>query len=70
VLSVPAKAAALFHGLFPGLTASLLGVVNRLLPSPGGIGTGAKRGRDSESAVTRSPLTRLSREAARRNNEV
>jgi NAD(P)-dependent dehydrogenase (short-subunit alcohol dehydrogenase family) len=32
VLSIPAKVLARFHGLFPGLTADLLGTVNRLLP--------------------------------------
>jgi hypothetical protein len=30
--------AALFHGIFPGATAELLGLVNQLLPGPGGIG--------------------------------
>src|ERR671933_1496025 len=38
ILSLPAKAATWFHGLFPGLTSDLLGLVNRGLPGPGGIG--------------------------------
>ncbi len=32
VLTTPANVMARFHGLFPGLTADLLGMVNRLLP--------------------------------------
>jgi NAD(P)-dependent dehydrogenase (short-subunit alcohol dehydrogenase family) len=70
VLSLQAKAIALCHGLFPGLTADVLGQVNRLLPSPGGIGHARVEGRDSESEVTRSWLTWLTRRAARRNNEL
>jgi len=41
VLSLPAQLATLFHGVFPGVTADLMGVVNRLLPTAGGIGTRA-----------------------------
>jgi NAD(P)-dependent dehydrogenase (short-subunit alcohol dehydrogenase family) len=33
ILSFPADAAARFHGLFPGLTSDLMGVVARMLPS-------------------------------------
>jgi NAD(P)-dependent dehydrogenase (short-subunit alcohol dehydrogenase family) len=69
MLSAPARAAALFHGIFPGLTADLLGWVNRLLPGPGGIGSHRARGRDSESAWTESVLTRSTALAAARNNE-
>jgi NAD(P)-dependent dehydrogenase (short-subunit alcohol dehydrogenase family) len=32
ILGAPAQFLALFHGVFPGLTADLLGAVNRLLP--------------------------------------
>ncbi len=70
VLSLPAKAAVLFHGLFPGLTADLLGLINRLLPGEGGIGTASARGGESESPLTRSVLTSLTAAAARRNNQV
>jgi NAD(P)-dependent dehydrogenase (short-subunit alcohol dehydrogenase family) len=69
VISLPAQLAALFHGIFPGLTADLLGVVNRALPEPGGIGTETARGRESESPLTRSILTLLTRRAAAANNE-
>jgi NAD(P)-dependent dehydrogenase (short-subunit alcohol dehydrogenase family) len=70
VLSLPAKAAAAFHGLFPGLTAELLAIVNRVLPGPGGIGTASARGADSESALAPSWLTALGDEAANRHNQV
>lgn len=36
-LSLPARVAAAFHGLFPGTTATVLGAIDRfLLPAPGG----------------------------------
>jgi len=70
VLSLPAKAAAAFHGLFPGLTADILGAVNRLLPGPGGIGAEKREGRDSASSLAPSALTALSDRAAVRNNEM
>jgi len=70
VLSLPAKLAVKFHGLFPGLTANLLALVDRLLPAPGGIGTELRAGKDSESSATPSALTTLTEEAARRNNEM
>ncbi len=69
VLGLPAQCAALLHGVFPGLTADLLGFVNRLLPAPGGIGTEHAVGKDSK-ALTPSWLTALSDRAARRNNEL
>ena len=59
-----------FHGVFPGLTADLLALVNRMLPGPGGIGTGRVKGKESTSALSPSWLTALTEEAARRNNEI
>jgi short-subunit dehydrogenase len=70
VLSLPAKAAVLFHDLFPGLMADILGVINRLLPGPGGIGAARAKGKDSESGLTPGWLTGLTDQAALRNNEV
>ncbi len=69
ILSLPAQAAARFHGVFPGLTADLLGLVNWLLPGPGGIGAARAKGKDSGSALSPSPLTVLSDRASVRNNE-
>ena len=70
VLSIQAKAAVLFHGIFPGLTADLLGQVNKLLPEPGGIWTASAKGKDSTSEASPSWLTTLSDQAAVRNNEI
>lgn len=68
--TLPAKIGAAFHGVFPGLTADLLGLFNRLLPGPGGIGTRAVKGKKSRSRWSPSFLTVLSEKAAARNNEV
>lgn len=65
-----AKLAATFHSLFPGLTADLLGVANRLLPAAGGIGTRSAKGYESESRITRSWLTAGNQEAAGRHNQI
>lgn len=70
ILSIQAELAVRFHGLFPGLTADILGFVNRFLPDAGGIGTRRTQGKDSRSSVAPSWLTALSDEAARANNEV
>jgi NAD(P)-dependent dehydrogenase (short-subunit alcohol dehydrogenase family) len=69
-LSLPARVADLLHAVFPGLTADFLGLVNRLLPGPGGIGKAIARGEDSESWISPSLLTALSDQAAVRNNEL
>jgi hypothetical protein len=64
ILGVPANILSWFHGLFPGATADLLGVVSRLLPN-GSILT--ERGGDT-SALRRPVLrvlTTLGRQAAR-----
>ncbi len=70
VLSIQAQLAVKFHGLFPGLTADMLGLVNRLLPGPGGIGKRRAKGKESESALSPSVLTALNETAARNNNEM
>jgi len=69
ILTVPAKLAVWFHGLFPGLTSDILAVVNRTLPGPGGIGTQRVRGWQSQSEWAPSALTALSDRATRQNNE-
>jgi short-subunit dehydrogenase len=70
VLSLPGKLAALAHGIAPGLVSDINGWVNRLLPGPGGIGTQAARGSESESSAAPSVLTTLTERAARENNEM
>lgn len=70
ILTPQAKLAAMFHGLFPGLTSDILGVVNRALPSAA-MGEGQSRhlGKESETFVTKSPATALGRRAADEFNQ-
>ena len=70
ILSVPAKVAAILHGLLPGAVEDLLGLANRLLPGSGGIGRQARTGTRSASKVSRRWATKLNDEAAGENNEV
>ena len=70
MLTLPAKLAVAFHGLFPGLTADLLGPANMLLPGPGGIGKERALGKESYSEVSPSWATTLNEQAAARNNEI
>jgi NAD(P)-dependent dehydrogenase (short-subunit alcohol dehydrogenase family) len=55
VLSVPANLLARFHGLFPGLTADILSLVNRLLPRADGAPTQRERGMEIHERM-RSPV--------------
>lgn len=70
ILSLPAKLAVGFQSLFPGMTAEMLKLANRMLPGPGGIGTQRASGSESESSLAPSLLTSLSDQAAQRNNEL
>ena len=70
VLSLPAKAAVLLHGIAPKLVTGALSVAALLLPKSGGIGTGRARGAESESAITESLLTTLGKKAERDYNQV
>jgi NAD(P)-dependent dehydrogenase (short-subunit alcohol dehydrogenase family) len=71
VLSIQAKAAATLFALFPGISTQIAGMLNQfVLPAPGGIGEMRARGHESETPLTKSWLTRLSRLAERENNEV
>lgn len=67
ILTTPANVAARFHGVFPGVTADILGLVDRLL-LPRGQNREGKRGK--ETGTLQSPLfsaiTILGRLAARR----
>jgi hypothetical protein len=70
ILSVSAQLAAQVHGVFPGLTADALSLINRLLPAPGGIGTETRTGAQSSSKISPSWVTALNERAARRNNQI
>ena len=71
ILSLPAKLLAAFHGLLPGTTTDILSWLNRALPATGESPAANVRrtGYESESALTKSPLTALTRKAAAKNNE-
>jgi len=71
ILSLPAKLLAAFHGLLPGTTVDVLAWVNRALPATGESAAANERrlGYESETPLTRSFLTTLTKQAARRNNE-
>ncbi|MDB5074965.1 MAG: short-chain dehydrogenase/reductase [Chloroflexi bacterium] len=74
ILGMPAKLAVRAQCLFPNLTASLLGAVNRVLPGPVmDDGTEPTLSRDVPGAFDQPMLRRLtvfSRKAAERNNEM
>lgn len=70
ILSFPAAAAVRFHGLFPGVTADILGLVNRLLPESSS--RSIAPGRDVDQRIgsgLMQTLTAFGRSAARRFNE-
>jgi NAD(P)-dependent dehydrogenase (short-subunit alcohol dehydrogenase family) len=70
VLTPQAKLLALIHGLFPGLTAEILALANRLLPGAGSAGAERHTGKQSRTAVTDSFLTALGRGPARKLHQV
>jgi short-subunit dehydrogenase len=67
LVGLPAKLAAWGRALAPNLTAAMLAHMNRLLPQDSS--TDRHRGRESETPLTRSWVTRLTRQAAQKNNE-
>ena len=70
ILSLPAKLAVAMHGVLPGLTADLLGFINRGLPRSQGEPTHRRmKGEASTSDVSPSWLTSLNEQAARRANQ-
>jgi len=69
-ISAPAVLASLAHGLRPSAVVELLGVVARALPSNGGIGRASRRGRESHSAASPSPITIATQHRAATQNEV
>jgi short-subunit dehydrogenase len=70
VLSLPAKLAVKFNGIFPGTTNNLLQLMARLLPGPSGIGTEARAGWQSFSPISPSWLTALNEQASEQNNQI
>jgi hypothetical protein len=70
VLTFPAWCAAIFHGVFPGLTCDILGLVNRLLPDAAAGSAELRLGKECASEWSPSWLTKLSDDAAEQNNEL
>ncbi|MFW6059432.1 MAG: SDR family NAD(P)-dependent oxidoreductase [Phycisphaeraceae bacterium] len=70
VIGLPAKLLHWVNALMPGVFAAATAAVARLLPKPNGrAGDERRLGRESASHLTPAWLTRLSDEAAMRNNE-
>ncbi len=69
-ISVPARIVQLVHGALPGPVTDLLALVARVLPPSGGIGRSARRGADSHSVISPSPLTAATQTRARTQNEM
>jgi hypothetical protein len=68
IITWQAELLARFHGIAPGLTSDILGLVNRTLPSAGESDE-KKTGKESHNIVTKSPLTALGEMAANRYNQ-
>lgn len=70
VLGFPAKMLAKFHGLLPGATISILGLLNRFLPGAGPVWELDRHtGKASETKVTQSFVTSSTQKAAQEYNE-
>ncbi|CAN5334051.1 SDR family oxidoreductase [soil metagenome] len=68
VISPQAKLMSLLHGIAPNLVQEMLSVVARVMPGATR-SSSAVEGKDAESVLAPSPLTRNSDKAAARNNE-
>ena len=66
-LGLPTKVAVWARALAPNMTSAVLAYMNRMLPQDAS--TDRHRGRDSETPLTRSWVTNLTRKAAQKNNE-
>lgn len=70
IITLPAQILSKLNGIFPGAITDIMGQVNKVLPTYGGIGQEQISGRESASALSPSILTTLSDSACRQNNEV
>jgi short-subunit dehydrogenase len=67
---IPAKVAAVANAVAPGLTASVLATVDKLLPGPEGGSRRRHRGAESHSRLSPSWLSRLGDRAAKKYNQI
>jgi NAD(P)-dependent dehydrogenase (short-subunit alcohol dehydrogenase family) len=70
VLPAAARLPVALYGVWPELALAVLGVVDRQLPAPGGIGAETRPGSESASAWSPSWLTARGERAALENNEL
>jgi short-subunit dehydrogenase len=70
MVGIEAKAAALLHGIAPGFTARLMGLVNRLLPRPSLNGDIRQPGLESRGWLATTLPTKPIYKAALKNNQV
>jgi short-subunit dehydrogenase len=66
ILTPQAKLAVLLHGIAPGQTSNLMALVHRILPGGNSDNKNKIRGKDTETVITRSPLTALGRMEGRK----
>ncbi len=69
-IGASAYLATRMHGFSPGLTVRAMRIAAALLPKSPVAGTIRRRGSESESGITNSPLTHLSRKAERDYNQL
>lgn len=70
IISPQAQAAAKINALFPEITTEIVGLVNEILPSAGGIGESKVKGSESSSFISPSILTSNLDAASYQNNEI
>ncbi|HEY8197294.1 MAG TPA: SDR family oxidoreductase [Gemmatimonadales bacterium] len=67
---IPARVLAVVNAVAPGLTASILSAVDRLLPGSDGGPQGRRKGAESQSRLSPSWLSRLGDRAAKKYNQI
>jgi short-subunit dehydrogenase len=67
---IPARVAAVVNAVAPGLTASVLAAMDRLLPGADGGSRGRRKGVESQSRLSPSWLSRLGDRAAKKYNQI
>ena len=70
IISIQAELAAKLNAIFPEIVSEISGLINRILPSAGGIGEQHAIGKESKSFMSPSFLTALIDKKAMQNNEL
>lgn len=69
IISAPAQLIARLHGVFPGFITDILTLTDKFLPGGKGAGTASYLGKQNETPLSQSFLTRLGQKAAKNYNE-